>query len=363
MLQLQEITLYQYKNYTGARFGFTRRVVAFCGPNGVGKTNLLDAIHYLCFTRSYFSRSDSQVVQTGREGMRLEGRFNYQGQDEWVTAVIRENGRKEFALNGQPYEKFSRHLGRYPCVVIAPDDAVLITGDSRERRAFLDTLLSQLDPAYLQHLIRFKKLLEQRNAWLKNAAETGYADTSLLDVLDSQLRPAGEALWTRRQEFLQDYIPRVLTWYRRIAHRDEPLEILYESDGSPWNLTAQRDRDRQAVRTTRGPHRDELALRLGDGLFRQMASQGQRKSLLFALKLAEMDVLREARGFAPLLLLDDIFEKLDEDRISHLLEHVCVENQGPVFITDTNAARLEDHLRAHGVDYQLILLSRGGDEK
>jgi DNA replication and repair protein RecF len=359
--QLQELSLYQFKNYAGARFPFTRRVVAFCGPNGVGKTNLLDAIHYLCFTRSYFSRSDTQVVQAGREGMRLEGLWEMNERAERVTAIIRETGKKEFALNGEPYEKFSKHLGRYPCVVIAPDDAALVTGDSRERRIFLDTLLSQLDPAYLQHLIRFKKALEQRNAWLKAAAETGTADLTLLEVLDNQLQPAGESLYVHRRDFLTHYIPRVLEWYRRIARKTEPLEMMYETDGLPWILAAQRERDRQALRTTRGPHRDDLVFRLGEGLFRQIASQGQRKSLLFALKLAEMDVLREARGFAPLLLLDDVFEKLDEERISNLLEHVCVENQGQVFITDTHAARLDEHLRAHGVDYQLIMLTGEGE--
>ena len=173
MLTLKSISLIQFKNYSNRSFDTSERVIAICGSNGTGKTNLLDAIHYLCFTKSYFTRSDANTVQQGKSGFRIEGNLELNDKPEKAVCVLRETGKKEFTINDQPYEKFSQHIGRYPCVVIAPDDAILITGGSEERRKFLDSLLSQLDTVYLQYLITYTKLLQQRNALLKSFAETG----------------------------------------------------------------------------------------------------------------------------------------------------------------------------------------------
>src|SRR5947207_8435841 len=164
MLRLTSISLFQFKNYTDQTFDFNSSIIGKCGNNGVGKTNVLDAIHYLCFTKSYFSRLDGNNVKQGKDGFRLEGNFVLQDKPEKATCIFRETGKKEFAVNGNSYDKFSHHIGRYPCVVIAPDDAVLITGGSEERRKFFDSLLSQIDPDYLQHLIRYTKILQQRNS-------------------------------------------------------------------------------------------------------------------------------------------------------------------------------------------------------
>lgn len=366
MLRLQHISLYQFKNYLQQSFDFSGRITGICGKNGAGKTNLLDAIHYLCFTRSYFTRNDQGSVQQGLSGFRLEGFFDNSGTLEKATCILRENGRKEFLLNDEPYEKFSRHLGRYPCVVIAPDDAVLITGDSRERRHFLDTLLSQLDPAYLQQLIAYKKTLDQRNSLLKSFAETGNRNFTLLDVLDEQLLAPGSYLFEKRNLFIRDFLPLVKKIYRSIAGEPETgagdtlLNLQYESDLSdaPFAelLRLNRQRDCLAQRSTCGIHRDELEIQLQQQPFKQIASQGQRKSLLFALKLAELQVLEAEKKVTPLLLLDDVFEKLDEDRIRNLLQRVCVENSGQVFITDTNAERLRGHIAEWENDFQLIRL-------
>lgn len=360
MLKLQHISLVQFKNYSNSSFKFNERVIGICGKNGVGKTNLLDAIHYLCFTKGYFTRMDANNVQHGNTGFRIEATVSLKDKNEKAVCILRENGRKEFWINDGIYEKFSLHIGHYPCVVIAPDDAELITGESKERRTFLDALLSQLDAGYLKHLIIYKKVLEQRNSSLKAFAETGNKDFSLLDVLDEQLIKPGNYIFNKRKEFLIPFLPLVKHLYDDISKQPENVSLFYESElllaSFEELLKANRTKDCIALRTTSGIHRDDLGIQLGKKDFKSIASQGQRKSLLFALKLAEMEVLKKEKGFAPLLLLDDVFEKLDEDRIGNLLHKVCVENEGQVFITDTNEERLRSHLLQLNVDFEMIQL-------
>ncbi|MEO7924654.1 MAG: DNA replication and repair protein RecF [Chitinophagaceae bacterium] len=360
MLRLQHISLVQFKNYSNRAFDLSERIVGICGKNGVGKTNLLDAIHYLCFTRSYFTRLDSLNIQQGNAGFRLDGDLILHDKREKAVCVLRETGRKEFSVNDESYDKFSHHIGRYPCVVIAPDDAALITGDSKERRVFLDSLLSQADAAYLQHLIQYKKVLEQRNSLLRNFAETGSRNDSLLDVLDEQLLRPGEFIFDKRKEFLVSFLPAVKHLYNEIANNPENVNLFYESELLQASfaelMQVNRAKDLFSQRTNSGIHRDDLDIQLGSQSFRQIASQGQRKSLLFAMKLAEMEVLKKEKGFAPLLLLDDVFEKLDEDRIGNLLQKVCMENEGQVFITDTSVERLANHLKQLGIEFQLLNL-------
>jgi DNA replication and repair protein RecF len=360
MLFLKNISLLQFKNYSNRSYDFTERIIGICGKNGVGKTNLLDAIHYLCFTKSYFTRQDVNNVQHGNAGFRLEGHFELHDKPEKAVCILRETGRKEFSVNENPYDKFSQHIGRYPCVVIAPDDAELITGDSKERRTFLDALLCQLDAEYMQHLIIYKKILEQRNSLLKSFAETGGRNFELLDVLDEQLIKPGDYVFDKRKEFLVSFLPIAKHLYNDISQQSEDVNLFYESELLQASfselLKINRTKDCFAQRTTSGIHRDDLDIQLSNQPFKNIASQGQRKSLLFALKLAEMEVLKKEKGFAPLLLLDDVFEKLDEDRISNLLNKVCVENEGQVFITDTNEERLRSHLDSLSVQYQLLEL-------
>lgn len=360
MLRLHTISLYQFKNYHQRQFSFAGRITGILGRNGVGKTNLLDAIHYLCFTRSYFTRLETLNVEYGCQGFRLLGRFSLGGREEEVVCILRETGKKEFQLNGEPYQRFSQHIGKYPCVMIAPDDIRVITEGSDERRRWMDTLLSQLDPDYLQHLIAYNRILLQRNTLLKRFAETGHRDLSLLEVLDGQLVPPGQALYKRRRDFLAALLPEVAALYRDIAGQPEPVTLQYESDLQSGDfgglLEASRPRDLISQRTCTGVHRDELVFTLGENTFRQVASQGQRKSLLFALKLAELGQLKREKGFAPILLLDDVFEKLDEQRIASLLQKVVRENDGPVFITDTHELRLRQHLEPLGEPFELIEL-------
>lgn len=363
MLQLNNISLVQFKNYLQASFSFNHRIIGICGRNGIGKTNLLDAIYYLCFTKSYFSRSDAQNAYSGLEGFRVEGSFQLFGQTEKIVCIFRETGRKEFFLNDEPYSKFAQHIGKFPSVIIAPDDVDMITEGGEGRRRFLDALLSQLNSPYLQCLMDYNKVLQQRNGYLKSVAERRVQDKSLLEVYDEQLVRYGEFIFRERQVFLQVFLPEVSRFYQQIARVSENITLAYESQllhTSFENLLHQfRDKDFLYQRTHGGIHKDDLAIQLNNQIFKNLASQGQRKSLLFALKLAEFETLKAAKEFPPLLLLDDVFEKLDEDRMHNLLDWVCVQNEGQIFITDTHSERIRQHFGNLGVAYQLIQLPGG----
>ncbi|TDH29160.1 DNA replication and repair protein RecF [Segetibacter sp. 3557_3] len=360
MLRLENIALYQFKNYDQQQFGFNANVVGICGDNGLGKTNLLDTIYFLCFSKSYFTRSDASSVQHGKAGMRIEGNFVRNDAAEKVVCILRENNRKELQRNGEDYKKFSQHIGLFPAVMIAPDDVELIIGSSEIRRKFIDTLLSQLDPDYLAALIDYNKVLQQRNSFLKTSADRGYTDEALLEIFDEQLIKPGMLIFEKRTRFLNQFLPAIASSYNHIAGTSEKLLIEYysplRSGGFRELLQTYKQKDLLLQRTTIGIHKDDIEFTLGNETFRQVASQGQRKSLLFALKLAEFEELKAAKGFAPLLLLDDVFEKLDARRMQNLLHRVCVENEGQVFITDTHRPRLEAALSSLAVEYQIISL-------
>jgi DNA replication and repair protein RecF len=360
LLQLTNISLIQFKNYLQSSFSFNERIIGICGPNGIGKTNLLDAIYYLCFTKSYFSRTDTQNAYTGLGGFRIEGDFQLQNQTEKIVCILRETGRKEVILNDDSYGKLSHHIGKFPCVIIAPDDVGMITEGGESRRRFLDALLSQLNSAYLQNLMDYNKVLQQRNGYLKSMAEKRVQDKNLLEVYDQQLVKYGEYIFQTRLIFLKDFIPEVISFYKQITQVNEKIDIIYESQlhkTSFENVLHQfRDRDLLYQRTHGGIHKDDLSMNLNSQPFKNIASQGQRKSLLFALKLAEFNTLNISKKFAPLLLLDDVFEKLDERRMHNLLDWVCVQNEGQIFITDTHPERIQQHFGKLGVAFQLIQL-------
>jgi len=357
MLRLTKITVTQFKNYAFSTFNFNERVVGICGPNGHGKTNLLDAIYYSCFTKSYFSTTDTINVQFNTDGFRLEALFK----DHKVVLVNRLGGKKELQLNDVLYEKFSQHIGKFPAVVVSPDDVELITGGSEGRRRFTDTVISQFDEQYLQQLIIYNKVLVQRNSLLKRFTETGKTDIELLEVLDSQLINPGKYIYQVRKAFMAELVPVANAFYKTIASGSEEVVLLgYESQlhsNAFEDLLRQcQQKDLFMQRTNAGIHKDDISIQLNGQVFKNIASQGQRKSLLFALKLAEFELLKSKKGFAPLLLLDDIFEKLDEARMHQLLHLVCVENEGQVFITDTHKERLEEAIASLNTPFQLVEL-------
>jgi DNA replication and repair protein RecF len=360
MLFLSKISVTHFKNYDFTSFDIPSRVVGICGLNGRGKTNLLDAIYYCCFTKSYFTGTDQLNIGFGKEGFRLEANFQNDAGPQKVVCINRGSSKKELYLNDVPYEKLSKHIGLLPAVIIAPDDIEIITGGSEVRRKLVDTILCQLDAVYLQHLMTYNKVLLQRNGLLKQFAEKGSTNDELLQILDEQLTGPGNYVFECRRNFAVSFLPLVQDFYRQIAENDELITIRYESKLHQHSLgellTRNRERDLYLQRTNAGPHKDDLSFELNGQPFKAIASQGQRKSLLFALKLAEYEIIKEKKGFAPLLLLDDVFEKLDDTRMKNLLHWVCNENQGQVFITDTHRERLQFAFEQLKVDGQIIEL-------
>ena len=360
MFFFAHISLVQFRNYAYQEFNINKRVVAVAGPNGSGKTNLLEVIYYLCFTKNYTSRSDAQNVQEGNAGFRISGQLNMDGKQHTITCILRENNRKAFLVDDDPYKRMSQHIGRFPAVMIAPDDAIVITGGSEERRRMIDTIISQLDAAYLQDLIAYNKILQQRNSLLKSVATTGRVEESVLEILDTQLAGRGDSIYNKRKRFFQEYLPEIRVQYKLIADNKDEVAASYTSQLSEKGLLAMlqenRARDMYLQRTDAGIHRDDMEFTLREKPFKTIASQGQRKSLLFALKLAEYHILQRHKGITPILLLDDVFEKLDESRINNLLRSVCRESNGQIFITDTHKERFMKVFETLETDYQLIAL-------
>ena len=359
-----KIVLTGYRNYESQTFHFDQRIVGICGLNGKGKTNLLDAINYVCFTKSYFSKTDALNIFFGAEGFRLEAELQNEKtpgiKAQKIVCIYRSSLKKEFYLDDVAYVKFSHHIGKFPCVMIAPDDIEIITGGSEERRKFLDTLISQVDAEYLQQLIIYNKVLQQRNSFLKNESFQLNFDAQLLDALDAQLIKPCEYIYQTRKEFCEKLVPLVKEFYKEISGNNEVISLAYSSYLNDNDLSkllvSSRQKDILTQRTNAGIHKDELIFLLNENSFKTMASQGQRKSLLFACKLAEFEMLRSIKGFSPLLLLDDVFEKLDGMRMKNLLQYVCKKNSGQVFITDTHKERLEHALSEFVSHVQIIEL-------
>lgn len=358
---LKSIQLTHFKNYFSGSFEFRERIVGISGPNGAGKTNLLDAIYFLCFTKSYFTRTDSAVVTSGCEGFRLQGDFLQQDEPVQLVIVLRETGKKEISWNGEPYSRFSGHIGRLPAVFITPDDISLITGGSEERRKFLDTLIAQVDPVYLQHLISYNKYLQQKNSYLKNTLPA-QADHSLLNIYDKALADSGATIHYIRKEFLKEFSDIVKEDYHKVADNLDDIDVRYKSSVDPEryyeHLLQHRANDIVAQRSLYGIHRDDIELLHGDNAFKALASQGQKKTMLFALKLGEFEILHRKKGFSPFLLLDDAFEKLDEKRMENLLRMICDFEDAQIFITDTHENRIRENLEKIGRRVQDIRITR-----
>lgn len=356
MCFLNGLSLYQFKNYRERNFRFDKRIVCIHGPNGSGKTSILDAIHFLCFTKSYFHHADSLCQMRGEAGMRIHGEFSEPG-EATVTCILRENGRKELLLNGDPYPQFSKHIGKFPCVFIAPDDTHLITEGSEDRRKFLDTMISQLNPVYLENLIFYTRFLAQRNALLKQWANSAEKDFSLLSVYSKRLHESGTVLYQERKKVLSDFTERVKAMYAFLCETNEEVDMVYQSQLHEAPLLDLLDRfidhDIYGQRTHYGIHKDDLVFRLNGMPMKQTASQGQRKSFLFSLKLAQYELLCSEAGQVPLLLLDDIFEKLDENRSRQLIRYL-LKQECQVFITDTHRERFEQAFEGHTNDVQLL---------
>jgi len=340
---IHHIALTQYRNYGHTAFVLEAPITCITGPNGTGKTNLLDAVYYLCYTKSYFTNQQQQCIQAGREGFRIEGIFKESGQEETIVCKWR-SGLKEISINGAPVEKVTDYIGRHAAVMIAPDDMELINDGSEQRRKWMDGILGQTNKAYLSSLLQYQRILQQRKAWLKLQTTYASADSLQLDFYDAQLVTHGTFIHQQRAHFIDSFIPFLERFYRQLSAGNETIRLVYESHLHEGNYAAQLTKslshDLRSQRTGKGIHKDEL-LFLQDGfLARQYASQGQKKSFLFALKLAQHAWLSTQLGYLPILLLDDVFEKLDQSRMEALLRIICGPGFGQVLLTDTHEARV-----------------------
>lgn len=329
----------------------------------MGKTNLLDAIYYLCVCKSYFPVPDLAIARHGSGFFRLEGSFYKEEKKEEIVCKNELRKRKTFARNGKNYRRLSDHIGLLPVVMIAPDDTQLVTGGSEERRRLLDQSLSQLDKIYLQQLLQYNKILSQRNALLKRFAEHNYFDATLLQTYDEQLLEPAQYLYGKRAEWIEQLQALFQEYYAGISKGQEKVRIQYQSKllETPFAelLENAREKDRHLERSTVGPHRDNLLLYIDGYQLKRYASQGQLKSVVLALRLAQYALLQQQSQTPPILLLDDIFDKLDAHRVEQLLSLLLGRQFGQVFITDTHEQRVLDMAQQFAEDYRLFRVEDG----
>lgn len=361
LTRLINLNLLQYRNYDAAHYEFSAAVTCITGANGSGKTNLLDAIYYLCYTRSYFTASQQNLARMGTDGFRITGTF---GNNPGETISCKwKAGKKELSRNEVPYDKITDHIGSFAAVMIAPDDVELINGGSEHRRRWTDSILGQTDKAYLEHLLRYQRVLLQRNAWLKMNADKLQPDYHELEYYDACLAEDGAYIFGQRQVFFDVFRPLLADCYRELSSGRELPQLDYHSDlqekGSAEWLQQSLHADIRMQRTTRGIHKDELEMGIGHLPLKQFGSQGQKKSYLFALKLAQYRYLSQMHGRLPLLLLDDIFEKLDQDRMEALLRIIRGPGFGQVILTDTHPERIKAAFGA-GSQVGFIYIGTGG---
>ncbi|MBL7803332.1 MAG: DNA replication/repair protein RecF [Saprospiraceae bacterium] len=362
-MHLARLKLTQFKNYEQQALDLSSRLNCFTGLNGAGKTNLLDAVHYLCLCKSHTGLTDRNLVRHESEFFRLEGRFVRDEAPEKVVIKFLPGQRKDLERNGTPFERLTDYIGQYPVVMVAPDDISLVQEGSEERRRFMDATLSQIFPEYLQHLVAYNALIKQRNALLKTFGEERRFDAILLESLDRQLPAPAALLHDKRAGFIAEVAPLFQEFYAAISGSRETVGMVYDTQMSASafaeQLAAALEKDRVLQRSTFGPHRDDIQLLMDGQPVKKFASQGQLKSFLLALRLAQYEVLRREKGLAPLLLLDDIFDKLDALRVRQLIELLLSRDFGQIFITDTQRERMEAIMASFGADYRLFEVEQG----
>jgi DNA replication and repair protein RecF len=356
---LKKLSILNYKNIQQLEIFFSPKMNCFFGNNGMGKTNLLDAIYYLSFCKSYMNTPDSQLIYHTEDMCVIQGHYEYDDREEEIFCAIRRKQRKQFKRNRKEYEKLSEHIGLLPLVMISPEDSWLIQGGSEERRRFIDLIISQQDKAYLHALIQYNKALLQRNIMLKNQTD----DASLYEALEIQLSRYGHLIYEKRQELVNSFIPVFNQYYLTICRTDEEVNLRYISQLANGELSdmlvRNREQDRILGYTSSGIHKDELEMKLNNSLIRRIGSQGQNKTYLTALKLAQFAFLSLQGQTTPILLLDDIFDKLDAGRVEQIIQLVANPDFGQIFITDTNRKYLDEILAAMNHNYALFRVEQG----
>jgi DNA replication and repair protein RecF len=363
-LHLQRLHLVNFRNYRDALVEFDDGVQCLLGDNGSGKTNLLDAIHYLSFTRTSLNSTDAENVTTGESWFSIRGGLASNGKNVDVSCTYQTGQKKSFFENGIEYTRLSAHIGKYPAVLIAPADIELVWNGSEVRRKFFDTLISQVDRDYLDNLIAYNAHLKMRNSMLRLFGEKGKVDQDLLEANDSRLAPVANLIHARRQSFIKGFAPLLASGYRSVSPSDEEaaaIEYKSELASSDFASLLQKNFQRDLVlqRTSAGIHRDDFDFRLNGFELKRYGSQGQQKSFLLGLKLAEFNVIAKAKQFKPILLLDDIFDKLDNARITRLIAMMHSETFGQIFLTDARPDRTRELLGNAGVGSRMFSVESG----
>jgi len=366
-MKIKSIQLTNFNNYATVQTEFHPQVNALTGKNGMGKTNMLDAVYYLCIGKSYFSSGDKYVVKKGEKFFRCFGTFeNKNGLDEVEIKVI-PGKKKEIILSGKKRERLSDHIGQFPCVIIAPIDIQLMLEGSEERRKLLDNTIMQYDRGYVDAILAYNRLLKQRNITLKTFAEKHYYDPNLLDSMSVGMYKPAQMIYEMRKALIDELSPLFEKYYNIISGKIESCSIEYASQLDKDSLEnlfkSTLERDKILSRTSSGIHKDDIALKMNGERLKNFASQGQLKSVIISLKLAQYEILSEKNDNLPILILDDIFDKLDRNRVEHLLSIVASDDLGQVFISDTNADRIPELLTKLNVEHSTYKVDDGQLEK
>jgi len=362
-MHLEKLSLTNFKNYEDGRFTFGRQVNVIVGPNGSGKTNLLDAVYFLSLSKSAFQTQDALSIQHESDYFIIDGVFDEnEGSDHerhvQITISLQRGQRKVLMADKKPYERVSEHIGRFPVVLVAPNDTDLVREHSEDRRQFFDGVLSQLDADYLRDYLMYQQVLKQRNSVLKLFTERRHVDHELLDTYDEPLLAIGQRIYERRQRFVTEFLPQFQNHYTYLSDAREAVTIQYDSDvgklGFSDMFQQNRSRDVLLQRTTMGVHRDDFEFQIDGVALKRFGSQGQQKTFVIALKLGQFEQILAEKGIKPILLLDDIFDKLDDRRIGKLVELMERQTFGQTFITDARPERTEELLRAINADVQFF---------
>jgi DNA replication and repair protein RecF len=359
-MRLNSLSILNYKNIREANLVFSPKINCFIGNNGMGKTNILDAIYYLSFCKSHSNSIDSQNILHHSEFFLIQGKYEVGDSVEEIYCGMKHRQKKQFKRNKKEYDRLSEHIGLLPLVLVSPDDSVLISEGSEERRKFIDGVISQYNKSYLNQLLQYNNALKQRNALLK--IETPI-DDSLLDIWEEQMALYGNYIYEQRKLFIDEFIPIFQNFYANISGGNEQISLSYHSQHDEHNIKdrmlATRDRDKMLGYSTQGIHKDELEMLLDGYPIKRVGSQGQNKTYLISLKLAQFNFLQRTHEISPLLLLDDIFDKLDSNRVKQIVELVSGETFGQIFITDTNREHLDLILEQLGQNATIFKVENG----
>ncbi len=356
---LRQLSIINYKNIKQAEIEFLPKINCFIGQNGSGKTNVLDAVYYLSYCKSHSNSIDSQNINHEEDFFVIQGEYLVNEKEEQIYCGLKRKQRKVFRRNKKEYERLSEHIGLLPLVLISPNDSSLIAEGSDERRRFVDSIISQYDKEYLHALIQYNNALQQRNSLLKAHA----TDAALYEIWEGQMVLHGLFIFERRTAFIAEFTPIFQEFYQYLSKNNEHVSLSYESQlqKEPFatQLARSRERDNLLGYTSKGTHKDELEMLLGEYPIKRVGSQGQNKTYLIALKLAQFKFLKKISKITPILLLDDIFDKLDSSRVTQIVHLVSEDNFGQIFITDTNREHLDEILKQIHQDTRIFIVNNG----